>query len=504
MIIYKSESAIEGLADKILASHSIAYDMNLEKWTQYERQSLDESFYKSVANYHSVGSITDSDLYFTKSVFVSTNWNKNGDVFAPEQVWAARNTPSHKRTNLEHDEKQLVGHITNTWAFTSDGSIIPDNSIVDDLPDFYHLANGAVIYVKWEDESLANRTNELIEKIEAGEKFVSMEALFSNFGYAIITPEEEQHVIARSKDTAFLTKHLRCYGGDGTYDGCKIGRLLQNITFCGKGYVDRPANPYSKIFNDNVGFDFASASEKNIFKTHGGVFIPDSCTKTLSSDKEESNMDPTLEALKAENAKLQEKVAELTQANSESKVAALEEKVSELQSELDTTKAEVQNLTEAKNKAEEDLGKANEAKASLEQQIADIEAEKVQANRVSTLVEGGYTKDEAEKKVSVFASFNDEQFGAVAEELIAAKKMMKEDEEDDEKSKKSRSSESTETVDETVDATEANEEVLEAAEVVEEPNLTAEANVDDTESVRDELRKAIAARLGYADNEDQE
>ena len=148
MIIYKAEANIDGLADRILANQSVAYDSKIQVWTPSEReflqrQSLTESL-RTAAKLRAMGSIEDKDLFFTKSILVSTNWNKNDDVFSQVPVWAARHTPSHKPTNLEHDQNQLVGHITDTWAIDADGNIIPEDTLVDDLPELYHLANGIV------------------------------------------------------------------------------------------------------------------------------------------------------------------------------------------------------------------------------------------------------------------------------------------------------------------------------------------------------------------------
>lgn len=270
MNIFKAEADIDGLAEKILASQSIAYSTQLLPWTPSEKEEhqknyLSESFRES-ANVHgyTLGSAYDSDLFFTKSILVSTNWNKNDDVFSPGEVWASRHTPSHKPTNIEHDEKRLVGHITETWALDVDGNLIPDNTVIDDLPELYHIANGAVIYMNWQDDGLKQRTSELIASIEGGKKYVSMEAIFTNFGYAVVTPENKFHVVARNQETAFLTKHLRAYGGTGNFDGCKIGRLLKNISFSGKGYVDQPANPYSVIFKDGNVFNYSKIGRAHV------------------------------------------------------------------------------------------------------------------------------------------------------------------------------------------------------------------------------------------------
>ena len=60
--------------------------------------------------------------------------------------------------------------------------------------------------------------------------FVSMECVFSGFDYAVVAPNDDNHIVARTNDTAFLSRHLRAYGGTGEYQGHKVGRLLKNIT----------------------------------------------------------------------------------------------------------------------------------------------------------------------------------------------------------------------------------------------------------------------------------
>ena len=39
------------------------------------------------------------DLALVVSILVSTGWNRNDDIFTPEEVWAARLSPLHKPMN---------------------------------------------------------------------------------------------------------------------------------------------------------------------------------------------------------------------------------------------------------------------------------------------------------------------------------------------------------------------------------------------------------------------
>lgn len=92
-----------------------------------------------------------------------------------------------------------------------------------------------------------------------------MECLFSDFDYSVVSPDGEMKVVARNDESAFLTKHLRVYGGKGVYEGYKVGRLLRNIAFSGKGLVNKPANPRSIILQpDEDPFDDNFTNSVNV------------------------------------------------------------------------------------------------------------------------------------------------------------------------------------------------------------------------------------------------
>ena len=217
----------------------------------------------------------DDDIYHVYSILVSTSWNKNDDVFDKDEVWASKDTPKYKPTNLEHDEKQIVGGIIGNWAVDDNFNLIDENSASKDLPDRYHILVSSVIYRQWQDPDYHHRVLDLIEKIEAGNKYVSMECMFRGFDYAVVAPDGKNHILIRNDETAFLTQHLRSYGGTGAYQDHQVGRLLRNITFSGKGFVDKPANPDSIIFDKNKTFEFntASISSKSSLFNPNGVIL---------------------------------------------------------------------------------------------------------------------------------------------------------------------------------------------------------------------------------------
>jgi len=525
MIFYKDEVCISGLIDKIQANSSIAYTSQLQVW-EPDKQGADhgKAWAKKMVGDSTKASILDDDLFYTKSILVSTNWNKNDDVFDRVEVWSARNTPSHKRTNIEHNEHKLVGHITDVWAMDASGDVISDDTAIDDLPNLYHLVNGAVIYTNWRDEELIDRTTVLIEQIQKGEKFVSMEALFSNFSYAIRTPEDEFHILARCEETSFLTKHLRAYGGEGEFEGCKIGRVIKNIVFSGKGYVDKPANDESIILQSGtLAFDFSKASSKNPFKQESGVSY--SYAETLNTSKQEEGIimaETTMNAdlLQRQNDKLektvstlQAKVEELqTQATADG-IKDLENRITELEAEVleakkmtDEEKKKFAEMQKAKSDLQTQLDEVVKAKEEAEATLVELETSKVQADRVAKLVDGGMSREKAEAKVELFASFNEAQFEAVASELIAAVKVQKQGNQTSAPSKgktgipvKGSEEEEDITVDDA--SVNADESVVTDVEPSDDPSLSVDASQENeeekTEATRKELRMALAHYLPH-------
>lgn len=397
MKIFKSEVEA-GIAHIIKSNASIAYCQPISKTILKQQDILD----LSKAAMSLTNPLQFSDLYPTDSILVSTIWNLNDDVFDSLEVWMARKTPEDKPSNLDHAERDIVGHITGCYAMDMDGNIIPDDTILDDLPDTYHIVNSGVIYKTWQDPVFAEKVKQLIESIEKNEMYVSMECMFRGFDYAVVTPEGKNEVVARNEATAFLSKHLRAYGGEGKYQGHKIGRLLRNITFSGKGYVKTPANPGSIIFTKEKGFSFVY-DKNNPFLDKDGVYLLQMPKASIVTSETEKNIMTEQET----------KIAELT-----AQVAALAKDNEALKASVDSAKAETEKL-------QSELKSANEAKASADAELSKVRAAEKLSKRIAQLVDGGFTKEEAEKKVNSFDSLSDEQYDLVATELVDAAKKKK-------------------------------------------------------------------------------
>jgi len=484
--IYRAEAE---LAEKIEQSASVACCSLLE--------TADDKLKKQIfGNVDKLGktfaSAQDSDLYFTKSLLVTTCWNKNDDVFAPEEVWAARHTPSHKRTNLEHNEHEVVGHIVDGWPIDDEGNFIAENTVIEDLPQKFHVVVGSVIYLVWEDENLQKRTDDLITQIEANEKYVSMEALFTSFDYAVQNKDGKSKVISRDENSAWMTKYLRAYGGSGEYEGNKIGRLLRNITFCGKGYVDKPANPESIIFTsaENLPFilDKDEKNENNTNADISGVYILQSDVNSNITKGEDNMADEKEKQI----ADLQKELAEVRDQLAKADIDKYTSQISDLEDQVKTSTEKIEGLNkqlkESKDKLvamETELKDLNESKAQVETQLAEAKREKMVTDRISMLVDAGIEKNDAEKKVEVFADLSDEQFQVVAKELIEAKKSMKVE------------GESSEDQDDDVDDTPADSTDLDKTQAENDVDLTSATEVenedDEVTKVRNEMATAFAA-----------
>lgn len=474
----------DGLAEVIEGNTTIAYSSPLSIYTPSKKQKLDV---KSLINNQAVAENKDQyDLYYLNSILVSTGWNKNDDVFDMGETWSAKDTPVDKQFNFMHDESDIIGHITGSVVLDQDGNEVQDVSNIDK----FDIATSAVIYNSWTTPELKERMAKVISEIEEGKWFVSMECLFNDFDYAVLTPEGEEKVVARDEASAFLTKHLRAYGGNGKYEGYTIGRLLRNIAFSGKGLVSNPANPRSVILNDVNPFEGAQAEQI----TNSSINME---TEDMSDvlkeqvDELKAELVTAKEAAKALETEMTKQKDEEIQSKIEAFEAVVSEKdeaIAEAQAAVEAAQAKVAELEETIAKKDEELA---EALAKIEAHEAEV---KTMARRAA-LVEAGAEEEEVESILEAFAEATDEMF----EQVVALKKKgnfppKKEDEEKEEEALMKKGAEVDEVEAEEAEAEETDEAAEEAeAEILEEVEEEAEAAlVDSGDDSTDELRTSAS------------
>lgn len=433
MEIFQSEIDA-GLEHTLSTQSSISYASLVEKSSVSQPSSID---FKALAG------IEDKDLYYTQSILVTTSWNKNDDIFDKAEVWLAKTTPTHKPTNLEHNESIIVGHITSNYPITDDGVLIDENTPVDNLPIKFHILTGSVIYTGYTDPELRSRAQKLIEEIESGNKYVSMECFFNGFDYGLINNSTgEYQILPRNKETAFLTKHLRAYGGIGEHENYKLGRVLRNITFSGKGFVDRPANPESIIFTkDSLSFDKKIAN-KEIMKEKNDTFEKIGVFSNQANLKENImslDLDPVLNEVAALKQKIeamtlasatQEKISELEQTIKAQELALQEAKTTlealaaEKEEAAKKVDEEMKKKEEMAMKMKAELDAATEVIAAYKSQEAMMMKKEKKMKRMASLIENGLDSELATSTVDKFEDLTDEAFEAVAA-LVAGMKPVK-------------------------------------------------------------------------------
>ena len=511
----------DGLEEKLKSTASISYACAVEPSNKTNH---------NIKHVKSLASLDDSDLYYVQSILVTSNWNKNDDIFDKNEVWAAKNTPEDKPTNLNHDERTIVGHITSNWPITDDGVLIDENTPVENLPEKFHILTGSVVYKGFSSEDLMERTSNLIAQIESGEKYVSMECFFKGFDYGLLNKStSEFKVLSRNEETAFLTKYLRSYGGLGEHDNYKIGRVLRNITFSGKGFVDKPANPDSIIFTkdntiktsvskltenfanlSNIGVSNIQSTlnvEKNIMSlnetqaevvaevTEAAEIISTEQVATTETTVTEASSEVSVELLTQKIAELETQVAaqiEIIEAAKEETKAVDNKREEEAEAAKKKMKEDMDAKDEEMKKVKSELDAALEAIAGYKMKEEEMVKKEKKLKRKASLVDNGFDAESAETVVEKFETMADDAFDAMTS-LFAGKmppwleKIKKGDDEEDKKAKeKKKASENS-----------ADPEVLDTVEVEAEVNLGIGGDADlSADTTRAELVEFVSSRLG--------
>ena len=489
MNIYPDE-VNAGLTELLSATSSIVYASLAEKSIS--------SIKKNATNKKALAGLDDSDLYYVQSILVTSSWNKNDDIFDSEEIWAAKATPMHKPTNLEHNEGTIVGHITSNWPMTEEGIVIDENTDVADLPKKFHILTGSVIYRGYTDSTLRERTDILISEIESGSKYVSMECFFKGFDYGIIDKTTGSYsILSRNEKTAYLTQHLRAYGGMGEHENYQIGRVLRNITFSGKGFVDRPANPDSIILTkDNLSYhkeiasDLSSLEKKDDFINKGVIFNQANIQETIMS----------------EETQITEPLAEQVPIMSDHEIAAneaillaatLTDELAQARIDVAAKDLEVSNL-------KQEIASQNEAIAKMNKTLEEYAAKDLaltkkakKDKRVAQLVDNGVDSEAAISTVDKLDSLDDSSFDEITSLLAGMPLWLKKKMDDKKKMKEDTATKSDELIEEEnvvlEDISASLENVETNIDVALSVSLPVESEVQNTRAA---LVDYICARLG--------
>lgn len=422
-----------GLEAKVRANASVAYAMEAQLAGPAPANLSKRTLARLMGRVKATNE-GQPDLHYLTTVLVTTGWNKNDDVFDRVETWFARHSPEDKPFNYEHNQDDIIGHITGNYAAGADHKPLPDDAVVDDLPDKFHVVTAAVLYKLWDDDGLQERMDGIIAEMPEGKWFVSMEAHFGGFDYAMVGKASasggtQAKVVARCEKTAFLTKHLRAYGGSGVYQGYKLGRLLRGIVFAGKGLVRKPANPESVIFTDTETFDarageiVRSAAELGYGTVTAGTATRDREESTMAADNELTakveEQKAKIKALREENDRLiaSQKESDTQKVKAaEEAVKARDERVAALTSELAASNEKLK-VSEAEAKAlREKAAESDRAAKAAADELARAATERKLAERVAA-IKAAYQCDDAKASelAATLANLDDASFKAHAD-----------------------------------------------------------------------------------------
>lgn len=419
--IYRAEAEVPGLAEKIQASASVAYlsPLVVTRPDDSARAALLASARES-----SKAAIDDVTLITFEDILATTGWNLNADVFTHEELWAARKSIEHKPINMEHDYPRIVGHVAASLAVDAAYAPIADDTPVDALPDVFHVKNESVLYRLIGDAERDEFMQNLEAEIAAGEWFVSMESFFSGFDYGILAEDGSRAILPRTNATAFLTKHMRQYGGSGVYKDAvsgtsyTLGRVMKNVHFKGKGMVRRPGNPNSVIFSKVDSF-------KASYEGPGYVTETRPAAKAEALTQEQHTMpEADVAALQAALATAEAKIKTLEDAQSAQAVKLIQDEADSLRTALEELTTKHSALEVSFSTSQTDLEAARKEFADLQElynqkaaRLEVIEAEKTAASRKDAIVAAGADASLAARLVERFAALDAEAFAAVIDDL---------------------------------------------------------------------------------------
>ena len=469
--IFQSEIT-DGVADQVASQASVAYCSPATLHSRTAADLVDVAANDEVLAKILAENKDQKDLHYIESVLVSTGWNKNDDVFTSQATWDARTSPEDKQFNFMHDENDIIGHITGCYVLGKDGSLVADEN--ESKPNEFDIITQAVLYNSWTDPDNKERMESIISEISEGKWFVSMECLFSGFDYALMGPDGTPKTLTRDESSAFLTKHLRTYGGTGEYDGYKVGRALTNISFSGKGLVSQPANPRSVILQSK------SVAAFNVTDTNSNLNMGDiDMTDINLLEKQVDDLRSELAASKTENEAIKAKIESAKDQEFAHTVATFEAAAEESKSAITEMEAVIKSTQARVAELEDELEQSKTQLAEATQTVADWQAEEKKQARKTALVNAGFDEDEAEASLTLYDALDDEAFEAIVAKWF--------DKKDKDKKKKKDEEKDAEAVEAAEEAEETQDDVTaEAFDEVEstEATLIESEEVDEIQSTR--------------------
>ena len=281
--------------------------------------------------------------------------------------------------------------------------------------------------------------------------------------------------------SAFLTKHLRAYGGTGEYEGYKIGRSLRDISFSGKGLVSKPANPRSVILDASRAFSLSSNSDILTSFPKGD----DNMSDTNLLEKQLAELQSELASAKEENKTLRDQVEAASAKEQGETIAKLEEALAEKEETIKALEASVAEKEVSITELQDSIAKSEEDMKEKMEELRKMKKAEQMRKRMAALLDLGLDSEEAEESVASYEELDDTAFETILAAMQKMKKVaVKKEEDSKEYAEEEASAEETSEEAEEAVAEEAAEEALESVETTEATLVDASDETDELEATR--------------------
>lgn len=405
MQIFDIEKA-DGLQDKLSQSSiclAAPCSISDKKLTKIELDDFIATL-RSNADFNSLKDligIDQPDLALLVSVLVSTGWNLNDDVFLSEELIAAKDTPIHKPIDYEHDPKVILGHIIKSRLVDKTGKEL---GISGETPANFDIEVAGVLYKSMPVIDILIK--DIMEKANSGQMFVSMECSFNDFSYSFKDAKGESRIVARDENTAFLTKHLRIYGGSGEYKGYKVGRVLKNIVFGGQGLVEKPANPDSVI---RIAASKTVSEKDTKIELKGGA-------ETMEIEEMKKQLDEALAANVSKDARIEHLLKEMESFKDQNKQEA-EKTIADFETRIKTYAQTNKDLTDKLTVALETVKTLETEKATMAKELETVKAKAVEFGKELLEIKKREKANERFLKLSQLKTIEEKDKEATLKEL---------------------------------------------------------------------------------------
>lgn len=262
----------------------IQADIKVEKETAYLKEmaasflSLPEEQYRQM------------DLMYFTAIYVSSGENLNNAFFEQSELVMAEGSIVNKALDIEHKEKDIVGHLYDRVFIDSAGNKLDLGDLKSksqsELKDLdIHVAIAGIIY--------KDRFPEIAKEVADGKWKVSMETYFKDFDIKIgdiVLTRQEAESIGYKDISSLLGKKGRIIKSGVEIASGIISRVLRDLHFSGCGLVENPANPPSVIL-EVAGHKKQEQTKSNTNESNEVISIDISSNNVTSKKTETYDLD---------------------------------------------------------------------------------------------------------------------------------------------------------------------------------------------------------------------